>query len=244
MSRRSTCRRVPRARKRSHKGTAILSVHHSTIFLACLRSISPPHALLHDPNRPPTHSTPPNRRESPVCTAACRFAHRNTRIARTETPQRTRKLVSRVRQMETKNMSWKREYFKRRIRELAGRDHSEGRAYISLQEAENDLPHSFDHVWQCLSKAWVAGRAMGKSPLMLQDEAEEWLSGIGVRQPRVVSQAFIDARVGDRAWNSKCEMCRFAIANVVLNASEQRAERDDEHTCPVSLVCHFSAPPL
>ena len=125
-------------------------------------------------------------------------------------------------------MGWKREYFKRRIRELAGGGHTEGRAYISLQEVENDIPHSFDHVWRCLSKAWVAGRAMGKSPLTLQDEAEEWLADIGVGQPRVVSQAFIDARVGDRVWNSKCEMCRFAIANVILNASERRAERDDE----------------
>ena len=125
-------------------------------------------------------------------------------------------------------MGWKREQFKRRIRELTAGTHGEGRAHISLQEAENDIAHSFDHVWQCLSKAWVAGRAMGKSPLTLQDEAEEWLSDIGVRQPRVVSQAFIDARVGGRIWNSKCEMCRFEIANVMLNASERGAERGSD----------------
>ena len=45
---------------------------------------------------------------------------------------------------------------------------------------------------------------------------------------RVVSQAFIDTRVGDRIWNSKCEMCRFEIANVTLNASERGAERGSD----------------
>ena len=92
----------------------------------------------------------------------------------------------------------------------------------------NDIAHSFHHVWQCLSKAWVAGRAMGKSTLTLQDEAEEWLSDIGGRQPRVVSQAFIDARVGARVWNSKSEVCRFGIANVIVNASNRRAEQSNE----------------
>ena len=125
-------------------------------------------------------------------------------------------------------MGWKREQFKRRIRELTAGNRGEGRAYMPVQEAEYDIPHSIDHVWQCLSKAWIAGRAMEKSPLTLQDEAEEWLSNLGVRQPRVVSQAFIDTRVGDRIWKSKCEMCRFEIANVTLNASERGAERGSD----------------
>ena len=121
-------------------------------------------------------------------------------------------------------MGWKREQFKRRIRELTAANRGEGRAYMPVHEAENDIPHSIDHVWQCLSKAWNAGRAMGKSPLTLQDEAEEWLSDLGVPQARIVGQAFIDTRAGDRIWNSKCEMCRFELANVTLNASERGAE--------------------
>ena len=121
-------------------------------------------------------------------------------------------------------MGWKREQFKRRIRELAAGNDSTERAYVPLQEAENDIAYSFEYVWQCLSKAWVAGRAMGKSPLTLQDEAEEWLADIGARQPRVISQAFIDTKAGHRIWNSKCEVSRFGIASDVLHASERAAE--------------------
>jgi hypothetical protein len=65
---------------------------------------------------------------------------------------------------------------------------------------------------------------MGRSPLTLQNEAEEWLAEIGVRQPEVVSQAFLDVKVGHRVWNSKCEVSRFEIANDVLNASGREAE--------------------
>lgn len=125
-------------------------------------------------------------------------------------------------------MGWKREQFKRRIRELAAATDGSGRAYVPLQDAENDIAYSFDYVWHCLAKAWAAGHAMGKSPLTLQDEVEAWLADMSVRQPRVISQAFLDTRVGHRVWNSKCEMSRFEIASAVLSRSELGAERKND----------------
>ena len=65
---------------------------------------------------------------------------------------------------------------------------------------------------------------MGRSPLTLQNEAEEWLAEMGLRQPGVVSQAFLDVKVGHRVWNSKCEISRFEIARDVLDASGRGAE--------------------
>lgn len=69
------------------------------------------------------------------------------------------------------------------------------------------------------------GSALGKSPLTLQNEAEKWLAEIGVRQPGVVSQAFLDVMVGHRVWVGKCEVSRFEIARDVLSASG----REEEH---------------
>ena len=122
-------------------------------------------------------------------------------------------------------MGWKREQFKRRMRELAAECDSTVRAYVPLQEVENDNAYSVDYTWQCLSKAWVAGRAMGKSPLTLQDEAEKWLAEIEVRQPRVISQAFIDAKLWHRVWNNKCEMSRLEMVKKMLNVSERGAKQ-------------------
>lgn len=122
-------------------------------------------------------------------------------------------------------MGWTREQFKRRIQELAAATDGSGRAYVPLEEAEKDIACSFDYVWHCLAKAWAAGRAIGKTPLDLRDEAEEWLAGMGVRQPRLVSQAFLDARVGHRIWHSKCEMSRYEIAKAILNTSEEGLEQ-------------------
>lgn len=126
-------------------------------------------------------------------------------------------------------MGWKRAGFQRRIRELAAECDADGRVYPSLEEMENECAYNWDHIWRCLSRAWRAGRAMGKAPLELRDEAEKWLAEIGVHQPSVVSQAFIDVKVGHRVWNSKCEVSRFDIASDVLNASERgAAHRGDE----------------
>ena len=117
-----------------------------------------------------------------------RLGRMNERILRIE-DHKGRIVLRPQRQTGTQTMGWKREQFKRRIRELAAGNDNTERAYVPLQEAENDIAYSFDYVWQCLSKAWVAGRAMGKSPLTLQDEAEEWLADMGARQPRVISSS-------------------------------------------------------
>ena len=118
-------------------------------------------------------------------------------------------------------MGWKRERFKRRIRELSAGVDGDGRPYPPLEEIERDCAYNWDYTWRCLSRAWKAGRAMGRSPLTLQNEAEQWLGEIGVRKPGAVSRAFLDVKVGHRVWNSKCEVSRFEIASDVLNASGQ-----------------------
>ena len=121
-------------------------------------------------------------------------------------------------------MGWKREGFKRRIRELSAEVDGDDRVYLSLDEIERDCAYNWDYTWRRLSKAWRVGRALGKSPMALQNEAEKWLAEIGVRQPGVISQAFLDIRVGHRMRNSKCEVSRFEIANDVLNASGRGTE--------------------
>ena len=84
-------------------------------------------------------------------------------------------------------MGWKRERFKRRIRELSAGVDGDGRPYPPLEEIERDCAYNWDYTWRCLSRAWKAGRAMGRSPLTLQNEAKQWLREIGVRKPGVVS---------------------------------------------------------
>lgn len=124
-------------------------------------------------------------------------------------------------------MGWKQQRFKRRIRELSAELDGSAGLYPPLDEIERDCVYNWDYTWTCLSRAWTVGRAMGKSPLTLQNEAEKWLAQIGVHQPGVVSQAFLDVKVGHRVWNSKCEVSRFEIARDVLSASG----RGDERAC-------------
>ena len=117
-------------------------------------------------------------------------------------------------------MGWKRERFKRRVRELSAEWAGDGRVYPPLDDIERSSAYNWDYKWQCLLRAWKAGRAVGKSPLTLQHEAEEWLAKIGINRPHVVSRAFIDAIMGCREWQNKCDMSRFEVANKTLNRSE------------------------
>ena len=111
-------------------------------------------------------------------------------------------------------MNWKREYFKRRAREIAAEEAGEGRVYLRTDELEDGSPYGLDHIWKCLSRAWKAGRAMEKSIDTLNDEAREWLLGLDLKHWKAIGQAFVEARIEHRIWNSGRETSRHGMTNI------------------------------
>ena len=111
-------------------------------------------------------------------------------------------------------MSWKQQYFKRRAREIGAEEAGAGRVYLKTEELEDGSPYGLDYIWQCLSNAWKAGRAMGKSINMLDDEANQWLSELGVKYWKAIGQAFVEARIEYRLWNNRREISRHGMVNV------------------------------
>ena len=125
-------------------------------------------------------------------------------------------------------MGWKRNQFERRLRELLAGYYAPKRVYVTAEELEKDLEndqgYSLTDLWRILLKSWTAGRAMDKSIPAIQDEAENWLKKIGIQRARVVSQAFLDTKIGHRISIIKSEGCRMEIANHSLNQSDVENE--------------------
>ena len=127
-------------------------------------------------------------------------------------------------------MNWKRQNFRRRARELAAEQAGEGRVYMGTDELEDGSPYGLDHIWKCLSKAWKAGQAMEKSIDTLDDEAKQWVMGLGAKHWRAIGQAFVEAKIEPRVWNNRLEISRHGVVNIgsVSGGSEelehQRAE--------------------
>ena len=65
---------------------------------------------------------------------------------------------------------------------------------------------------------------MGKSIPTIQDEAEKWLSGVGIHHSEAVVKAFVYAQIGHRIWKLKCEGYRMEMANHRVNVPDA----DDE----------------
>ena len=124
-------------------------------------------------------------------------------------------------------MSWKCRHFTRRARELAAEHNGEGRAYLPIDEVEEGGPYGLHYIWTCLSKAWSAGRAMSKPLQTLNDEAEAWLSEIGMKHCKAIGQAFVETKMEPRIQNIRFELSRFEMTTTAStsNMSAQEEER-------------------
>ena len=108
-------------------------------------------------------------------------------------------------------MSWKRQQFTRRARELVAEHSGKGRAYVRIDDIEEESPCSLHYIWNRLCKAWTAGRAMNKPLHTLSDEAVAWLSETGVKHSKEIGQAFFETKIEPRIRSCEREISRFDI---------------------------------